>query len=122
MPVPNLVLLDPDIRRAFRSERAVKRSLTPRYRTAQGWQQESGLISSFWWRRRELNPRPRKPEMKSLRAYPIQNFRAPLQNRQEWRRPSPIDLGLLLRTEALGLSCKMTFTDRRTGSPAGTAA
>src|SRR5262245_55120704 len=43
-----------------------------------------------WWRRRELNPRPRKPAMKSLRAYPIQKFRTPLQNRQERRRSSPI--------------------------------
>jgi hypothetical protein len=82
---------------------------------------ECKLLKVLWWRRRELNPRPRKPAMKSLRAYPIQNFRAPLQNRQERRRPSPIDLDLLLRTEALGLSCKMTLTHRRTGSPAGAA-
>jgi hypothetical protein len=24
-----------------------------------------------WWRRRELNPRPRKPAMQSLRVYPV---------------------------------------------------
>jgi hypothetical protein len=25
----------------------------------------------FWWRRRELNPRPKKPAVKSLRVYPV---------------------------------------------------
>ena len=43
-----------------------------------------------WWRRRELNPRPRKPVVKSLRAYPVQKFRTPLQSRQERRHSSPI--------------------------------
>jgi len=59
--------------------------------------------------------------MKSLRAYPIQHFRRPLQNRQERRLPSPIDLGLMLRTEAISLSRKMTLTHRRAGSAAGAA-
>ena len=31
----------------------------------------------------------------------IQQLQLPPQNRQEWRPPSPIDLGLMLRTEAL---------------------
>ena len=31
----------------------------------------------------------------------IQQLQRPPQNRQEWRPPSPIDLGLMLRTEAL---------------------
>ena len=43
-----------------------------------------------WWRRGELNPRPRKPAMKRLRAYPAQYSRPPPQNRQERRQPSPI--------------------------------
>jgi hypothetical protein len=30
----------------------------------------------LWWRRGELNPRPRKPAMKRLRAYPAQLIRA----------------------------------------------
>ncbi len=37
------------------------------------------------------------------------------------RRLSPIDLGLRLRTEALGLSRKMTPTGRCAGSTAGAA-
>ena len=32
-----------------------------------------------------------------------------------------LDLSRQLRTEALGLSCKMTFADHRAGSVAGTA-
>ena len=79
------------------------------------------LHRKHWWRRRESNPRPRKLAVKSLRAYPVQYLRAPHQSRQERRRPSPIDLGLLLRTEALSLSRKMTLTDRRAGSAAGAA-
>ena len=43
------------------------------------------------------------------------------QNRREQPLPSPIDLGLQLRTEALGLSRKMTLTHRRAGSTAGAA-
>ena len=41
--------------------------------------------------------------------------------RREWPLPSPIDLGLRLRTEAFGLSRKMTLTHRRAGSAAGAA-
>ena len=40
---------------------------------------------------------------------------------REWPLPSPIDLGLRLRTEAFGLSRKMTLTHRRAGSAAGAA-
>ena len=49
------------------------------------------------------------------------SFRLPLQNRRERRQPSPIDLDLGLRTEAFGLSRKMTLTHRRAGSAAGAA-
>jgi len=49
-------------------------------------------------------------------------FQPPPQNRQEQWQPSPIDLGLRLRTEALDLSRKMTLTHRRAGSTAGAAA
>ncbi len=45
--------------------------------------QETEFGKKIWWRRRESNPRPRKLEMKSLRAYPIQNFRQPRKNRQD---------------------------------------
>src|SRR5216684_3144665 len=41
------------------------------------------------------------------------------QNRREQPLPSPIDLGLWLRTEAYSLSRKMTLTHRRAGSAAG---
>ncbi len=51
----------------------------------------------------------------------IQQLQLPPQNRQEWRPPSPIDLGLMLRTEAFSLSRKMTLTHRRAGSAAGAA-
>jgi hypothetical protein len=51
----------------------------------------------------------------------IQQLQLPPQNRQEWRPPSPIDLGLMLRTEAFSLSRKMTLTHRRAGSTAGAA-
>ena len=46
----------------------------------------------------------------------VPNLRIPPQNRQEQRHPSPIDLGLELRTEAVSLSRKMTLTHRRAGS------
>jgi hypothetical protein len=32
------------------------------------------LARRVWWRRRELNPRPRKPEVQSLRVYPVLAF------------------------------------------------
>jgi hypothetical protein len=51
----------------------------------------------------------------------IQQLQLPPQNRQEWRPPSPIDLGLMLRTEALQPIPQMTFTHRRAGSAAGAA-
>jgi hypothetical protein len=48
-------------------------------------------------------------------------FSGALYHRQERTPPSPIDLDLLLRTEALDLSCKMTSTSWRASSPAGAA-
>jgi hypothetical protein len=39
-----------------------------------------------------------------------------LQNRRERQQPSPINLDRWLRTEAIGLSRKMTLTHRRAGS------
>ena len=33
----------------------------------------------IWWRRRESNPRPKKPAVKSLRACPVRGCRLPLQ-------------------------------------------
>ena len=46
----------------------------------------------IWWRRGESNPRPRKPALKSLRAYPRQLFRLPPKTRRKSKQPSPIDL------------------------------
>jgi hypothetical protein len=36
---------------------------------------KAGYCWSSWWRRRELNPRPRKPIVRSLRVYPVLKFR-----------------------------------------------
>ena len=55
-----------------------------------------------WWRRRELNPRPRKPAMKRLRAFPIRWLSAAALEPARKRRLSPIVVSLLLLTEALG--------------------
>ncbi len=47
--------------------------------------------------------------MERLRAYPALLFQLPPQNRRNSGQPSPIDLGLGLRTEAFDLSRKMTL-------------
>ena len=60
--------------------------------------------------------------MERLRAYPVHEIRRALESRQERRTPSPIDLGLRLRTEALGLSRLMTPTNSDAGSGVGAAA
>ena len=51
----------------------------------------------------------------------LERFGGDCQSRRERPLPSPIDLGLRLRTEAYNLSRKMTLTDRRAGSAAGAA-
>ena len=70
-----------------------------------------------------MNPRPRKPAM-------IENYvriRPMIFDRHLWTGEGDGSLARLvlsrqLRTEALGLSRKMTFADHRAGSVAGTAA
>jgi hypothetical protein len=49
------------------------------------------LTNLLWWRRGELNPRPRKLIVKRLRAYPAQKSQRPPQNRRKQRQPSPIE-------------------------------
>ena len=36
------------------------------------------IVIRKWWRRRELNPRPKWPEMTRLRVYPIHNLNSAL--------------------------------------------
>ena len=36
---------------------------------------ESAYVVEIWWRRRELNPRPKKPAVQRLRVYPILFFK-----------------------------------------------
>ena len=61
----------------------------------------TGQLES-WWRRRESNPRPKKPAVKRLRAFPIQCLSAAALEPARKRRLSPIIVSLLLRAEALG--------------------
>ena len=69
-----------------------------------------------------MNPRPRKPAMKSLRAYPAQKISAiRFRTGERGGGLARLDLDRRLRTEALGLSRKMTLTHRRAGSAAGAA-
>ncbi len=35
----------------------------------------SNQTKKAWWRRRELNPRPKKPDVQRLRVYPILFFK-----------------------------------------------
>ena len=44
-----------------------------------------------WWRRGELNPRPKMSAVKRLRAYQAQRFRPTPQNLPAQRQPSPIE-------------------------------
>ena len=42
------------------------------------------LNQIFWWRRRELNPRPKWLEMTRLRVYPIHNVNPTLGTGKKW--------------------------------------
>ena len=55
-----------------------------------------------WWRRRELNPRPRKSTAKRLRAFPVRWFSTASLETGKRKRLSPIDFGFRLQAEALG--------------------
>ena len=60
-----------------------------------------------WWRRRESNPRPEK--LAAGRATCLVAFESVgphIKTDENYAGPSPIDLGLRLRTEALRLSRK----------------
>ena len=62
-----------------------------------------------WWRRRELNPRPKLLAVKRIRAFPASKISAdPYRTGKNRIHPARLDLGLQLRTEALSLSCHMT--------------
>src|SRR5580700_10272349 len=52
-----------------------------------------------WWRRRELNPRPRKSTAKRLRAFPIRYFSTAPSEPARGKRLSLIGLGFQLQTE-----------------------
>jgi len=69
-----------------------------------------------------VEPASEKAHRGSLRACPVRIYRPPRRSRQARRRPSPIVLGLGLRTEALRLSRQMTLANRLAGQPAGAAA
>jgi hypothetical protein len=58
-------------------------------------------MRKFWWRRRELNPRPKKPAVQSLRVYPALLVQRLPKEPAKRQPPSPINLGPWLRTEAL---------------------
>ena len=64
-----------------------------------------------WWRRWELNPRPKKPLAKSIHAFPefdFVSFRA-LGMGKETQRTSSINLIRGVRAERVGPACSATF-------------
>ena len=59
----------------------------------------------MWWRRRELNPRPRKSTAKDYVRFRFGGFRPPRAEPARARRLSLIGLGCGLQAEAFDLSC-----------------
>src|SRR6478752_3658262 len=58
-----------------------------------------------WWRRRELNPRPRKSTAKDYVRFRFGGFRPPRAEPARARRLSLIGLGCGLQADAFDLSC-----------------
>ena len=48
----------------------------------------SRSLGEGWWRRRELNPRPKWPSMTRLRACPIRNLSPALRTGKKERNPA----------------------------------
>ena len=80
------------------------------------------LLILLWWRRGELNPRPKMLVVKRTTCVSGSLFfDLRFKTGESGGDLARLDLDRRLRTEAFGLSRKMTFAHHRAGSVAGTA-
>ena len=76
----------------------------------------TGLVEIInWWRRRELNPRPRKSAVERLRAFPVRRFSTAALETGKKQRLSPIVFGFRLQAEALDLLLRNDAAGSRAG-------
>ena len=80
------------------------------------------LLILKWWRRGELNPRPKKPVVKRTTCVSGSLiFDLRFKAGESGEGLARLSFNRRLRTEAFGLSRKMTLTHHRAGSVAGAA-